>query len=141
MKNAEAIRRRLDEVKKMTSYTEALKALADIQYDIGVEACNERKLLREEVEKLRSIILGNGNQDKSLLHRIGVLERCVNENSESTNKSLEKIENALLGSDQQEGIYEKIRSIEKMKANIDRVMWVIISAVIGQLILILIGIL
>jgi len=39
MQNGDSIKRRLEEVKEMDDYKNALSALADIQYDIGISAC------------------------------------------------------------------------------------------------------
>ncbi len=141
MRNADAIRRRLDEVKTMKSYTEALTVLADIQFEIGMQACAERGQLRKEVERLREVIMGNGHPEKSLVSRVGVLERCFKECSEKTGTSVAKIEKALLGGDADAGLFEEVRSIKRMRESINKVMWIMIGTVIGQIVLLLIGLL
>ena len=135
MQNAEAIRRRLDEVKNMKSYTEALTSLADIQFEVGLQACSERSELRKELETLRLILIGNGNPENSLVSRVGVLERCMTDCSTRTSKSIEKIEEALLGDDKGAGLFEKIRSIELVRSNIQKVMWIMIGTVATQIVL------
>jgi hypothetical protein len=141
MQNADTIRRRLDEVKTMKSYTEALTVLADIQFEIGMQACAERSQLRKEVEQLRKVIMGNGHPEKSLVSRVGVLERCFKECSEKTGTSMANIEKALLGDKKEPGMFERIREIERMKDGINNVKWVMISVVVGQFVLLLIRLL
>ena len=118
----------------MKSYTDALTGLADIQYEIGLTACKERKALRKEVDDIKVVLLGDGQPEKSLVSRVGALERCIEDDS----TSIKNIEKALLGSDEGAGLYEKMRGIEKMRNSINSVMWIMIGTVVGQVILLLI---
>ena len=144
MKNAEAIRKKLDEVKKMKSYTDALTTLADIQYEIGIDACHERneqsreiEKLREDIIMLRRIILGDGKPEDSVLSRIARVETCTNEIQDT----LKTIEENLKGGYDTEGLIEQLRTLKKMGDNIKKLTWIIVSIFIGEVILALIGIL
>ena len=130
MKNAEAIRKRLDDVKNMKSYTEALAVLADIQYEIGMEACREREALRTEIKELRKIILGNGDPQHSLLNRMKVFE----EQFVKTAENVEKIKVAIIGGlEGEKGLCEKVNELAKTQALHSKVWWAIAAVVIGQL--------
>ena len=58
MRNAEAIKRRLEAAKHIGDQKEALNTLADITFDIGISACEERSKLQKEIDNLRKIISG-----------------------------------------------------------------------------------
>ena len=144
MKNADEIRERLNEVKKMKSYTEAINVLADIQYQIGAEACSERHELRKEIGKLREdvimlkcIILGDGKPEDSVLARMARVETCTNK----IQNTLETIEENLKGGYDTEGLIEQLHTLKKMGDNIKKLTWIIVSIFIGEVILALIGIL
>ena len=144
MKNAEEIKKRLDDVKKMKSYTGAINVLADIQYETGIEACRERHELRKEIEKLREdiimlrrIILGDGKPEDSVLARMARVEICTNK----IQSTLETIEENLKGGYDTEGLIEQLRTLKKMGENIKKLTWIIVSIFIGEVILALIGIL
>jgi len=144
MKNAEAIRKKLDEVKKMKSYTGAVSALTDVTFEIGIDACHERNEHRREIEKLREdvimlrcIILGDGKPEDSVLARLARVETCTNE----IQSTLETIEENLKGGYDTEGLIEQLRTLKKMGDNIRKLTWIIVSIFIGEVILALIGIL
>jgi len=140
MRNAEVIHKRLDAIKQMKSYTEALTALADIQYDIGMEACSERVALRKEVETLRTIILGNGHPEDSLLSRLKSVEDCIGDFTSTTKSDITIIKNALIGTiDGKKGIIDRLEQTEKMNANITKIVWLIVTVVIGEFLARLIG--
>ena len=152
MRNAEQIRKRLDEVKKMKSYTEALNALADIQYEIGMDACHERKELRAEVERLRIIILGNGKPEGSLLNRVSDIEGCVSEFTGVSGGDIKEIKEALLGTFDKKGLVEQIRTdkvdllnkikpLQELKDDIKNGKWVIYGIIIAEVIALLIRLL
>jgi hypothetical protein len=129
MRNAEQIRKRLDEVKSMKSYTEALSTLADIQYDIGMDACHERHILQTEVTKLRALIVGNGDPENSVVSRLRNMEDCV----ETFGDKIDKISDALLGTmDGEKGLFYRIGDIEDMKDEINKGKWIIIAVVLGE---------
>ena len=132
MKNAEEIRKRLDEVKKMKSYTEAINMLADIQYQIGLDACHERHALQDELTKLHVLILGNGDPENSIINRLVKMEECMDE----VCVKLDDISEALLGTMHGEkGLLYKINDIEDMSKGFKKAMWIAVSVIIGQIII------
>lgn len=138
MKNAESIRKRLDEVKQMKSYTEALTALADIQYDIGMDACKERSELREDVKRLRAIIMGNGDPEHSLMNRLTQVEACV----DGSKDDLTIIKDALIGKlDGKKGLLDRMENTEKINANMIKLMWVVVSVVVAEIVALILGLL
>jgi hypothetical protein len=140
MRNAESIRRRLDEVKNMKDQQEALCSLADIQFEIGMSACEERSKLQKEIDNLRRIISGNGDPDHSLMSRMSGMEKCVGEMGDD----IKTVKNALLGSledgDVTGGILGRIKDAEKVNANITRIMWIILGAAVAQIVATILGI-
>jgi len=136
MKNAEEIRKRLDEVKKMKSYTEAINMLADIQYQIGLDACHERHVLQDELTKLHILILGNGDPEKSVINRLGKVEECM----DKVCGKLDDISEALLGTMHGEkGLLYRINDVEEMKSDFKKAKWIAISIAIGQIVIALIN--
>lgn len=136
MKNADSIKRRLEEVKKMADRQAALSALADIQYDIGISACEERAQLRKQVEELRAFLIGNGDPSNSVLARLSGVETqmCKIGNNIDDIKSL--LQGDMKGSS---GLLDRVRQNENSHKSINRVMWIIITVVIGELIATVLG--
>lgn len=138
MKNAESIRKRLNEVKNMKSYTEALTALADIQYDIGMDACHEREELRLDVEKLRAVIMGNGDPEHSMMNRLTNVEKSVNESG----SDLSDIRDAILGKiDGRKGLLDRMESAEKVNASMIKLMWLVVGVVVTEIVALILGLL
>ena len=134
MKNAEAIRRRLDEIKKMSSYTEALVALSDVTFDIGMEACSERAQLRRDVEVMRKVLEGNGDPSHSIVHRLASVEEAV----ESVAKNVQEIKDKLIGTLEKGGTIarcnERFNKLEDLHKDIKKVIWFVVLAWLGIII-------
>jgi hypothetical protein len=142
MRNAEEIKRRLDRVKAEKSYTEAIIGLCDVTYEIGLDACHERNLLKEEIENLRAILLGNGNPETAVVIRLGEVERQM----AKSNKSLENIERALLGdvetqSKGEKSLIDKISCWDDFNKDFKRVKWVVYGIIVAEIVTILIRLL
>ena len=140
MRNAEAIKRRLEAAKHIGDQKEALNTLADITFDIGISACEERKKLQAEIDNLRKIIVGNGDFEHSLLARVGGMEKCV----DSMGETLEEIKRALLGGIGDDknytgGIMGKINDLKDFKSNVTKIMWAIILAALAQIVTTILG--
>ena len=132
MQNAESIRRRLDDVKKMDNYHAALCELADIQYEIGISACKERTKLQDELNNLRKVIVGNGDPEKSILSRMAKVEGCL----EGVKGDTEEIKDALIGNlnSGKKGLVDRVDSLEKIGEKLDKVFWFFILAILGEII-------
>jgi len=139
MKNAEIIRKRLDEIKKMDDYHQALSALADIQYEIGIDACGERHELQREIENLRKVIIGNGDPSHSIVARLSDVEKCMGD----IGKNVEDILTALTGNIKEGdgGLIGKVKTCTQFSENAKKIMWVIIGAALTQIIATIIGLL
>jgi len=142
MRNAESIKKRLENVKLMKSYTEALCALADIQYEIGVDACAERSELREQIRVLKNKLFGNGDPDKSIVARLKYLEDSIEKFTRETKTDIEIIKSGLIGDlDGKKGLLDRMETAEKLNANLIKVMWIAISVIVAELAANLLGIL
>lgn len=136
MRNAEQIRKRLDDIKQMKSYTEALTALADVQYEIGIEACHERAELKKEVDRLRAIILGNGDPEHSLMNRMSLLEAHF----EDIKNDVIIIKDAIIGDLKgKKGLLDRMEESEKINANLVKLMWIIVGVVVSAIVTMIIG--
>lgn len=137
MKDAASIRKRLDEVKTMDTQA-ALSALADIQYEIGMSACMERKELRSEVEAIRVIVSGNGHPEHSLIARLKNVEDCT----EQIHKDISEIKLALIGDMKgHDGLLGRIKTVEKARDDMTKIMWIIVSVSITQIVATILGLL
>lgn len=139
MDNSELIRRRLDEIKSMDNTKEALSALADIQYEIGIGACSERRALQKEIDSLRKVIVGNGDPGSALLTRMKNIE---NEFSE-IGGDVKDIKKSLLGDlhGKEIGMCQRINELEKTSSNLVRVTWVVVTAIIIEVVAVVLGLL
>jgi len=134
MRNAEAIRRRLDEIKKMSSYTEALIALSDVTFDIGMEACSERAQLRRDVEAMRKVIEGNGDPSNSIVHRLASVESAVEDVAENVQKILDKLVGTLEKGGTIASCNERFERLEDLHKDIKKVVWYVALAWLGIII-------
>ena len=134
MRNAEAIRRRLDEIKKMSSYTEALIALSDVMFDIGMEACSERQALRSDVEALRKTLEGNGDPSHSVIHRLASVESAVEDVAENVQKILDKLVGTLEKGGTIARCNERFEKLEDLHKDIKKVVWFVVFAWLGIII-------
>lgn len=145
MKNAEAIRRRIDEVKEMTDddQAKALSMLAEISYDIGIDACDERAALKREVDKLRQFIIGNGDPANSIMSRLRGVEESINELMCDLGKDVKDIKEALLGDmkGDKKGIKDRVADNTRITQNLNRIVWAVVLIVVGELVARLIGLL
>ena len=132
MKNADSIKRRLEEIKNMEDQKAALSALADIQYDIGISACEERTQLRKQVEELRAVLVGNGDPANSVLARLGGVEFEMSEIGKGIKEIKELLQGGLKSGDS--GLIDRVRQNEKCSKNINRVLWLILTIVVGVLV-------
>lgn len=143
MKNAEAIRRRIDEVKEMSGVDskQALSLLADISYDIGIDACDERAELKREVDQLRKFIIGNGDPANSIMARLKSLEEGMNKITCDIGKDVREIKEALLGNiaDEKPGLKGQVKDNTRITQNLNRVVWAVVLIVIGELLARLFG--
>jgi predicted phage-related endonuclease len=143
MKNAETIRRRIDEAKKIseTDPSKAIALLAEVSYDIGIDACDERSELKREVEKLRRFIIGNGDPTNSIMARLKGLENSVDELSCSIGEDIKEIKFALLGDikGDKKGLYDKVSDNTRINQNLNRIVWAVILIVVGELVARLLG--
>lgn len=142
MKNSESIRKRLDAIKGIDDPHEALSALADISFEIGMSACAERKQLQEEVRELRRKIVGNGNPANSIVSRLGSVEKSM----ENIDEKVSRIDKALLGdlenpASQEMSVLARLLNCEKINGNMVRLMWIIIGVVVVEIIATLLGLL
>ena len=139
MKNEEAIRRRLDEIEKMTSYTEALVALSTITFDIGMDACEERTIMRRDVERMRKIIEGNGDHTHSIVYRLSRVESSLSDVA----GNVKEIRDKLVGTLEKGGVIsncnERFERLEEVRDGIKKVGWFVGLAVLGQVVITLIG--
>ena len=140
MRNAESIRKRLDDAKALKSYTEALSAFADIQYDIGIDACKERNELRQQIKELRERLFGNGDPDKSIVARLKIVENSVSLFTIETKLDIEMIKPALIGDvDGKKGLLDRMETAEKLNANLIKVMWTAIGVIVAEVVAKLLG--
>lgn len=142
MRNAESIKKRLENVKLMKSYTEALCALADIQYEMGTDACAERSELREQIRVLKEKLFGNGDPDKSIVARLKYLEDSIEKFTRETTSDIAIIKSGLIGDlDGKKGLLDRMETAERLNANLIKVMWIAISVIVAELVATLLGIL
>jgi hypothetical protein len=136
MRNKASIRKRLNEVRGMTDTNKALSVLADIQYEIGLDACAERTELRKEVNRLRVVVMGNGDPSHSIITRLSAVEVCMGELS----KDMKEIKAALLGDVKGKGgILQRLKDVEDVVFDMVKFKWIIIGLIAAQVVSVIVG--
>lgn len=145
MKNSEAIRRRIDKAKQVAEENpaEAILMLAEISYDIGIDACDERATLKAEVDQLRKFIIGNGDPANSIMARLKELEKGINNLTCGMGEDIKKIKVALLGDidTDAQGLKEKVADNTRINKNLNRIVWAVVIIVVSELVARLLGLL
>jgi len=141
MNNADEIKRKLNEAKNK-DYKEAVSIFADITFEIGVDACHERHLLRDEIQNLRLILLGNGHPEKSIVMRMQEVERQM----KTSCKSLQNIESALLGTVEgkakgEQSLMDKISNWENFQKDFKKAKWIVYGIIITEVVALIIQLL
>lgn len=133
MKNSEAIKRRLEKAKKIEDTHLAISTLADIQYDMGMGACEERTALRKEIDGLRKAISGNGDPESSILSRLHSVENFMGDVS----SDVKDIKDALLGTlddgEMTGGFISRLRECEKLNKELRKLFWIVVGVLVAQL--------
>jgi len=137
MYNKEVIQKRLEDARKQEDVHKAIDILADTQFEIGVQGCRERSLLKKDIELLRRLILGNGNPSGGVMVRLVDLEACV----ENVSSDVKEIKDKLLGDGKDQGYIDRVRYLEKSHRLLSKIAWLIISITVGELLLTLFGLL
>jgi len=134
MRNKASIRKRLNEVRDMTDTNKALSVLA--QYEIGLDACAERTELRKEVNRLRVVVMGNGDPSHSIITRLSAVEVCMGELS----KDMKEIKAALLGDVKGKGgILQRLKDVEDVVFDMVKFKWIIIGLIAAQVVSVIVG--
>jgi len=132
MRNAETIRKRLDAVKKQKDPQVQITELADIQYEIGISACEDRGKLQLELDNLRKVIIGNGDPENSLLSRMSKVEG----NLGGVKGDTEEIKEALLGNikKHEAGLLDRVDDLEKVGRKIDAIFWFLVFEILAVIV-------
>ena len=132
MKSKERVKRRIAAIKAMTDPKKAIEELADLTYEIGEDACQEREEIRSLTEKNRIILMGNGNQEDSILYILGQTVIA----QKSMMEKLDSIEDRLIGDlekPDQSSVISRLCNVERVIANITKLSWMIIGVFVTQL--------
>ena len=132
MKSKTRVQRKIEVIKQMTDPVKALHELADLTYEIGEEACEERGEIRELTLKNRLAIIGNGDPAHSLVGRLLSVEQKV----DLFACDIKEIKVLLVGDVSQKGLSLKGRMerFEDYVIRAERLQWLTISAIIGYII-------
>lgn len=133
MKIQKAIERRLESLEGLPN-EKRYKALGSIILDVGLDACQERTDLGRDLRKLRALVIGNGDPENSVMARLGRLET----ESGKTYKTVNRIRETLLGDldegEEPTGIMYRLCELEKLRKDIRRFTWLIVSALAGEVV-------
>ena len=126
MKSKERFKRQIAAIKKMVEPLEAIKELSDVVFDIGEEACQEREQIRSLTETNRKVLMGNGNQENSILYRLGQTVTS----QDVMMKKLDSIEKKLVGdidNPDESSIITRLCDVERVIKTINKLTWLIVS--------------
>ena len=144
MQDRAIIKESVEKIKKIKDPLQAISELADLTFYIGTDACNERRQLGKQIEGLRLVLSGNGDPSKSLLAKVEIMNDCFSK----MERDLSIIKNVLIGSmdavGTHGGIIQRLEELEtkvehedteikEIKGGMTKVMWVVVLAVLGQI--------
>jgi hypothetical protein len=132
MKSKSRVQRRIELIKEMTDPIKALHELADLTFEIGEEACEERKEIRMLTEKNRLALIGNGNPETSLVGRLLSVENKV----DLFACDIREIKELLIGGVSQRELSLKARmdKFEDYVARSEKLQWFTLTAIVSYVI-------
>ena len=132
MKSKLRVQRKIEAIKKMTDPLKALSELADLTYEIGEEACEEREEIRELTLQNRLALMGNGNPANSVLGRLMALEKQVTPLA----KDICEIKNMFIGSltSSQPSLKQRMDSFEQHIHRSEKLLWAILTSIAGYIV-------
>lgn len=132
MKSKERVTRKIEAIKNMGDPMSALKELADLTFEMGEEACVERKEIGELTEKNRLALIGNGNPTASLVGRMSSVENKV----DLFACDIKEIKDLLVGGVNQRDISLKARmdKFDDYVKRAEKLQWFTITAIVGYVI-------
>lgn len=136
MQTKERVQRRIAAIKQIDDPLEALRELADLTFEIGEEACHEREQIRELTETNRLCLMGNGDPEHSIVHKLGETVKCQAKMMEE----MTSIRKALVGDLEDPdapSLIGRLKDVERVIDNMRNVTWKLVSVFVGQLALFL----
>jgi DNA repair exonuclease SbcCD ATPase subunit len=149
MKNKEAIKSRIEDIKNNSDALEGVSRLADIVFETNVSSCEERKEIRENVKELEQILKGNGSPSGSIIARMDRLEEMmkftreelqsirvmligdvtVGDTPMSVNHRLDDVNHKL--SEYDKRIKELDKKFSEKFDNINKFLWIALATIVG----------
>lgn len=136
MNDEKRILKQVEGIKQITEPLKAISELADLTYSIGLDACEERVEIRGDVAKLQTVMVGNGAPDKSLISKIDRVQSCY----DSIAEDIREIKILLMGDMKDAStkgmkgrLIDAEKQAKKTAANLDKLMWVVMFAVVAQI--------
>lgn len=139
MRDKEALKERLTNIKNEDDVSKAIAMLADVQYEIAVVSCRERESLSGQIRALQGLITGNGKPSESLMARLEKLEKFIDQ----VIVDITIIKVALIGdlsSDPvKKGIVGRLVDVEKVTGALTKATWILVGSVLAQVVLKILG--
>ena len=132
MKSKLRVQRKIEAIKKMTDPLKALSELADLTYEIGEEACEEREEIRSLTMQTRMALMGNGDPANSVIGRLITLEDKVSPLA----KDICEIKNMFIGSltSSQPSLKQRMDDFEKHVQRSEKMLWAILTSIAGYIV-------
>ena len=133
MKDKDRVNQVIDDIKSTEDPREAIKKLADLTREIGLEACRERETIRSLTEKNRLALIGDGNPEHSVLGRLVSVEKKV----DIFTKDICDIKDLLVGGlthSNNPSLKSRIEKFEDYAKRSEKIQWLILSAIIGYVV-------
>lgn len=144
MKNAQSIRKRLDAIQAETDVHKAINKLAEVTFDIGIDACSERVEMCKQIDSIRIAVLGDGDPTKSIISKMERFEACTKEIQLDLNTLKTFLIGDLTKGGESHGLKDRLQKVEnnlvaveaeveKISSHLAKLNWIIIAAVIAQI--------
>lgn len=144
MRNKFLVQKRIDSIKSEPDLKKAIEELADLTFEIGDDACSERTEIKASVEKIRQTLLGNGDPANSIITKLEKVGECNNNLLRDVTLMKALLIGDISQGDDATGFRERLKDVEnkvdsvdkevaKINSNLSRLNWILISAVIAQI--------
>lgn len=132
MKSKVRVQRKIEVIKKMTDPLEALSELADLLFEIGEEACQEREEIMALTQQNRLALMGNGNPGNSILGRLTELEKQVTPLA----KDICEIKNLLTGglTSKEPSFKQRMDDFDQHVERSEKLLWAILTSITGYIV-------
>jgi len=130
-----------EKIKSEDNVTKALHMMADLVYGMVISHKRHDEELHNEIKALQKVVLGNGDPAGSLVTRVAALnEKLTHIDDDTTEIKFLLIGDVRKGADN-ESLLDRIQHAQKTSQTAAKIVWIVLTIVIGEIVVRLFGLL